>query len=233
MNTLFVLLLTLATALVLFLWLSPANIAYFLRRGMPFALIGLGALLLVLRQTALGSLALFVGITWLRRAGGVGSFGPRAPLGNKTQQSTVRSAALEMRLDHETGAMSGQILAGKYEGRILDDLELEDLAQLRDEIRNDTQSLALLDAYLDRRSASWREHAHFDGATGEVGTPASGPMGKKEAYEVLGLEPGASAADIRKAHRRLMKTAHPDSGGSTFLAAKINEAKDVLLKSHT
>ena len=96
MNTFFVLLLTLATALVLFLWLSPANIAYFLRRGMPFALIGLGALLLVLRQTALGSLALFVGITWLRRAGGVGSFGPRAPLGNKTQQSTVRSAALAL-----------------------------------------------------------------------------------------------------------------------------------------
>jgi DnaJ homolog subfamily C member 19 len=55
-------------------------------------------------------------------------------------------------------------------------------------------------------------------------------MSVEEAYSVLGLKPGATAEDVRQAHRRLQKDFHPDKGGSDYLAAKINQAKDVLLK---
>jgi DnaJ-domain-containing protein 1 len=87
------------------------------------------------------------------------------------------------------------------------------------------QSLALLDAWLDRAKPGWR-----GGNAGKGAAPAgSSKMTREEALAVLGLKAGATANDIRDAHRRLMKQFHPDRGGSDYLAAKINQAKDVLL----
>ncbi|MBN9493368.1 DnaJ domain-containing protein, partial [bacterium] len=117
-----------------------------------------------------------------------------------------------------------------YEGSTLDALNVPTLVRLAGEI--DEESHALLAAYLDRRQPSWRENAQ-DGATaGRGAAPGSGPMTDQEAYQVLGLQPGAGADDIARAHRTLMKKLHPDQGGSTYLAARVNQAKDVLLRRH-
>src|SRR5438094_3745078 len=104
------------------------------------------------------------------------------------QISRVRSAFVEMELDHDTGAMRGRILAGRHEGVGLDALDLATLLELLAEI--DEESRALLAAYLDRRNPGWREHAEADAATGTGGAPRTGPMTQEEAYQILGLEPG-------------------------------------------
>jgi hypothetical protein len=90
----------------------------------------------------------------------------------------------------------------------------------------------LLETYLDSRFPAWRENADADMGDGKGTAPGSGAMTEQEAYQVLGLEAGASPAEVRKAHRRLMQRMHPDLGGSSFLAARINQAKDVLLANH-
>jgi DnaJ domain len=147
------------------------------------------------------------------------------------QVSRVRSAFVEMELDHDTGAMRGRILAGRHEGVTLDALDVATIVGFLVEI--DEESRALLMAYLDRREPSWREHAQGDAATGTGRTAwSTGKMTEEEAYQILGVQPGASAEDIGRAHRSLMKKLHPDQGGSTYLAARVNEAKDVLLRRH-
>jgi DnaJ-domain-containing protein 1 len=145
------------------------------------------------------------------------------------QMSQVRSNFLTLELDHDTGAMTGEITAGRLAGTKLDTLELSTLVGLLGEF--DVESRDLLAAYLDRRHPGWREDAQGDPAAGS-GPPRSGKMTKEEAYQILGLEPGASADEIGRAHRGLMKKLHPDQGGSTYLAARVNEAKDVLLRRH-
>jgi DnaJ-domain-containing protein 1 len=93
----------------------------------------------------------------------------------------------------------------------------------------DADSGALLDAYLDRREPAWRDNVQSGSSAGQ-GTARGGKMTEEEAYQVLGVPPGASAEEIGRAHRALMKKVHPDQGGSTYLAAQINEAKDILLR---
>jgi DnaJ domain len=162
---------------------------------------------------------------------------PGAPAGfgrrwNKSpgQASRVRTAFIEMELEHDSGAMRGHILAGPHEGRALDDLDVPALIAMLSTI--DEESRALLAAYLDRRDPSWREHAQAGAAAGHGPVPGGGPMTEEEAYQVLGLEPGASAEEISRTHRSLMKKLHPDQGGSTYLAARVNQAKDILLRRH-
>ncbi len=159
-----------------------------------------------------------------------------AGFGRRTQKSTgqvsrVRSAFLEMELDHDSGAMRGRILAGKYEGVALDALDPPTLIGLLGEIDSDSRQLLM--AYLDRREPRWREDTEGNAASGDGSSAApSGKMTEKEAYQILGLQSGASAQEIGRAHRFLMKKLHPDQGGSTYLAARVNEAKDVLLRRH-
>ena len=160
-------------------------------------------------------------------------FGP-AGFSARTQKSSgqtsrVRSAYFEMELDHDSGAMRGHVLAGHHQGTELERLDVTTLTAMLSEV--DEESRALLVAYLDRRDPSWSEHAQADATSGRRAS-SSGKMTEQEAYEILGLQSGASAEDISRAHRTLMKKLHPDQGGSTYLAARINEAKEILLRRH-
>ena len=149
-------------------------------------------------------------------------FGPADTMGGfADDEATVRTATLVMRLDPATGTLDGEVLQGRHRGRRLSRLSLGQLLDLLGQCRrDDPESEALVEAYLDRRHPGWRQ---------EEGTDADGPMTDARAYEILGLEPGADEAEIKAAHRRLMANVHPDRGGSTYLAAQINEARAHLL----
>ena len=146
------------------------------------------------------------------------------------KNSDIETPYLRMTLEHDSGVLRGTVLQGKFEGRNLEELSLDELVDLLHECRiNDAQSATVLETYLDRvHGAEWRgAGSGGEGASG--GGSASGAMTRDQAYEVLGLKPGATEAEIRDAHRKLLMANHPDKGGSTYLAAQINQAKDVLL----
>ena len=146
------------------------------------------------------------------------------------QASEVETRFLRMTLDHDSGEMTGRVTEGRFAGRALEELELDDLISLWAECRaEDAQSAAVLEAYLDRtQGEAWREAA-AEGGAGPRAPAGAGAMSQEEACNILGLEPGASRAAVREAHRRLMQKVHPDHGGSNYLAAKINQAKALLL----
>lgn len=151
------------------------------------------------------------------------------------QQSRVQTAYLDMTLDHDSGQMSGQVLTGQHQGRSLDSLSPEEVQALFEECAaNDPESARLLQAWVTRtygndenRSSQWQNTA---GGAGDAGHSSDAVPSTAEARDILGLEADATRQDIIDAHRRLMVKMHPDKGGSNYLAAKINAAKEVLLK---
>ncbi len=191
-----------------------------------------GVVLAFAERAGLGILLISAGVSIIAtgRIGplDLGGHGRRSP----GSRSAVKSRFFEMSLDHDSGDMRGRVVAGRLAGRELDELDDQTLRDLAAEVAGDPESVALFEAYLDRRMPGWREHVEADAAAGAGGTADSGAMTDEEAYQILGLAPGASAGEIRAAHRRLMMRVHPDQGGSTFLAAKINQAKDRLLGNH-
>jgi hypothetical protein len=144
--------------------------------------------------------------------------------GSGTGTSEVETAILKMTLDHASGNLNGVVLQGEFEGRSLDDLDHGQLESLLAFCRShDVDSARLLESYLQRRFGDSFE-------PGDSGLQqADGSMTESEALAVLGLEAGASRDDIIAAHRRLMQKLHPDRGGNDYLAAKLNQAKDLLL----
>ena len=154
---------------------------------------------------------------------------PAAGQSTTGRQSNVESRFVSMTLDHDTGEMQGRVLEGRFAGQTLAALTLDQLLELLAECaREDDDSAALLRAYLDRvHGEAWQAHEQAHADTSASGF--SGEMTRREAWEILGLEAGATEEQIINAHRRLMQKLHPDRGGSTYLAAKINQAKDLLL----
>jgi len=198
--------------------------AAFLRNAGPLILMVVGGILTFARRGVIGMPLIFIGLSWWRRNR---STRPASYSGG--QKSTVRSANIEMELDHDTGEIDGKVLSGRMTGALLSSLAEEELLSFYQEICSDAESAALLESFLDRYHPSWRESIDPDSFRKQDGTPGFEGMSKQEAYQILGIEPGASQQEIHQAWRRLIKGVHPDHGGSAFLTAKINTAKDVLL----
>lgn len=169
----------------------------------------------------------------LIRGSGLGLGGPFGSA-NKTpgQKSHIKTDRLEMELDHDSGHMEGKCLSGRFGGRPLSTLSDTELMELLAELQHDgAPEAAVMEAYLDWRLPGWRgQESEAEERTEKRRRRAgSNRMSAEEAYAVLGIGRDASEEDIRQAHRRLMMKMHPDQGGSTYLAARINEAKEVLL----
>jgi hypothetical protein len=211
---------------------DPAKLGRFITWFLAgLAVTGAGAALVLLLLSerllpalvAAGSLAPIGFRVWTqwRHSGGASGFAPG-------RSSKVETGMISMRLDHGTGEMSGTVKRGPYAGRRLDELDERELIALWRQCRiEDTDAARLLEAYLDRLKPDWRAKAGSGG--GETRAGSSDAMTRDEAYAILGLAPGASAAAIKEAHRQLMMKLHPDHGGSTYLAAKLNNAKELLL----
>jgi hypothetical protein len=150
-----------------------------------------------------------------------------------TGASNVKTDTLKMTLDHGSGQMDGEVLVGLHRRKKLSQMAFEDILELlRDCATHDPESAVLVEAYLDRAyGADWRAKAPGgqSSANGDQSS-SNGAMAKSEALEILGLQEGASRDEIRDAHKKLMLKMHPDQGGSTYLATKINRAKEVLLE---
>ena len=218
---------------------NPVTMARMVRKGGTLAALA-GALVMLLRgriDMALGLLGLGF---WLNKSGrsGKGPFG-FAQARRARKVSRVRSAMIEMgaRSCYERDVRYGA--GGSRRGSRARPSRPGPAASACGSAASPTtpEGARLLEAYFDRRFAGWREAADRAGDTGSAGATGGrsnrpGFMSEDEAHEVLGLPKRASREEITRAHRMLMKKFHPDHGGSTDFAARVNEAKDVLMRRH-
>lgn len=207
--------------------------------GMKWLLLALGVGLIVglvaARQFSLATFLAFAAVPAIKRlfdAGRVARLRARMAGSASGHTSQVESRFLRMCLEHDSGTLDGEIIAGDHAGRRLSEVPLGDLLDLLHRYAQlDPASGQMLEAYLDRQHSGWRDHAQGspqgDGEEAMPSEPAS--MTQEQACQVLGVRRGASEAEIREAHRRLIALVHPDRGGSSHLAAQVNQARDILL----
>jgi len=218
--------------------IPPNVLARLVKKAGAVLTVGAGTLLALRGLWGPGLLVVSFGLWKLGfRQGPFAAF--RSILRNKPGVARVRSAMIEMELDRITGAIDGLVLAGSDEGKRLSALSGERLLRLRQLcLTDDPEGARLLEAYLDRRFPGWRDagqgqrDARGTNAGGSVKSRRPSAISEDEAYEILGLKKGAPVDEITRAHRDLMKKLHPDRGGSADLAARVNEAKEVLMRRY-
>lgn len=210
---------------------NPQKLATVLRKSGGAVLLGAAGLLAIRGALPIAIPLAAFGVALLGGIGrsGLGGFGGSAHK-SPGQTSHVGTERLEMELDHDTGHMDGTCLTGRFAGRRLSSLSDREAIELYWEFEADgAKEAALMEAYLDWRVANWRDRDQGEWSERTKARPKGARMTPDEARAVLEVGPKASAEEIRQAHRRLMMKMHPDQGGSTYLAARINEAKEVLL----
>ncbi|MDX7949889.1 DnaJ domain-containing protein [Lichenihabitans sp. Uapishka_5] len=240
---------------LLLLWLSsillrgvqranPAALARLLRQGGGSIALLLAAAMILRGELNVALLAAGVGLWLVAKPAGASrrlwASWPGGFTGRVRPDAgpiRVRTNTLDVVIDRAAGLMRGQFTGGPHAGRLLESLSgPECAASYRWCIGADPEAARVLEAYLDGRFPGWRVAAEFGDDTrrteagGRTGRPVRMP--DHEAYHVLGLAEGASGEEIARAHRALMKLHHPDHGGSTAMAARVNEAKDVLMRRH-
>lgn len=149
-----------------------------------------------------------------------------------TESSSINTRFLKMSLQHDSGDMDGVVLEGKLKGAKLSTLTIDELMELAKECHRDSDSLQVLEAYLDRNHAQWRESAGAQKGQAQTQSVSESALDRGTALEILGLHEAATQDEVVQAHRRLMQKMHPDRGGSDYLAKKINAARDFLLGRH-
>ncbi|MBS28442.1 MAG: hypothetical protein CL566_05880 [Alphaproteobacteria bacterium] len=214
---------------------QPADILRALRwTGAIILVVGLIAIALSGRWNMIWAL-LFPALPWFFRLRALNTMRKNAQGPRAGQTSQVETRFLRMTLDHDSGDMDGEVQEGPHAGKMLSALKLGELIELwRVCAGEEDRSRAVLESYLDRNHPDWRD---VTGA-GQAGSESSGGqspwtqsgMSADEAREILGVSTNASDEEIEAAYRTEMKRAHPDQGGSDWMAAKVNQAKDVLLK---
>jgi hypothetical protein len=211
-----------------FVRMPPKQIAL-LMAYLPAALTAiLGGLATLFGRGSVGALLLTTSVAlfgWARKR-------QMAKPKSQNQSSIVRTAMIEMELNHDSGEIDGMMLLGVHHGVPFSMMNEHLWEEVYRQTEADAESRALFETYLDRKMAGWRERFGAGMGNGQGQAPGSGTMSEEEAYQILGLEPGAGPELIRQAHRRLMQRVHPDLGGTDFLAARINAAKDILLSAH-
>ena len=161
---------------------------------------------------------IFRHLTGIRQTG----FSFRSAQPDNTDSET-QTSELAMKLNHQTGTISGSVLSGEFEGQDLESLSDDQLRDVYASLREE-ESKRLLEAYVARH------RPHLNETANDSNEQSDGQgMSMKRAADVLGVEVDASKEEIIAAHRRLMDKLHPDKGGSSFLAAELNAAKQVLL----
>ena len=209
------------------LFLSIATVFLVLRFGYAFLSFLLPILYIVLRNKIANFISGFLNFSSSNTF-----FKNKKNSEGENNYSEVNTDTLSMRLYHDSGKIDGLIKRGKYTNKKLLQLDESQLIELMIFcLKNDEKSVDLLEAYLDRMTEfNWREKIDLTDRESQKQSQNSGVMSKEEAYQILGLNPGSDREEIKDAYHRLMVKFHPDRGGTDFLASKINQAKDLLLK---
>ena len=152
--------------------------------------------------------------------------------GGSAQPSSISTKYFAMTLDQANGVFDGTVHTGSHAGATLSQLDLPVLLTLYQDVADDPQSQAVLEAFLDYRFGDhWRQQSGTGNHKQHAAVDLNTDMTPSQAYAVLGLKPGASEGEIRQSHRRLSQRLHPDQGGNDALCSLINQARDLLLKN--
>lgn len=216
---------------------QPHQLMVALRWGAVVVAILLLIFVVLSKRWALLPVVAIPALAWLGRRRNARTFQRNAKGPSKGRNSTVETRFLRMMLDHDSGEIDGEVVAGPFAGESLGSMALGDQIELwRACVADDEQSRTVLEAYLDRvHGATWRQAAGGEASDSDAGRKrrdspwAQSGMSEDEAREILGVDQSADKPVIEAAYRKAMLRAHPDQGGSDWLAARINQARDVLL----